>query len=185
MTKKKNTSMIGHDPQAWINAPTDSEEASPQEKASDDTGTVAIDDAEQTGEDEVVMPLEEDNQAEQLAEQASDTSHAEAETIADVLDAVAGEPVDVAAQGVVTLEGDLTIQSVQTLHDLLSSALEQTGDVVVDASDVGRVDTAAMQTLYAFAKNVNDGDRDFSWAGESASIKEVAASLGMSAMLKV
>ncbi|MDX8384393.1 MAG: STAS domain-containing protein, partial [Ghiorsea sp.] len=127
MTTNKKASLIGHDPLAWIN------ESSPAE-ASAEVAKEVVDVVESSVEvvEKLVEPVQESEVNSAIVEE-----EVVSETVGDVLDAVVGEPVS----GVVKLEGDLTIQGVQALHDLLSSALEQTGEIQLDAEEVRRVDT--------------------------------------------
>jgi len=155
MSKKKSTSMIGHDPLAWINEPED--------KADAQNNSQAEQGSEQVVEEVVKKEIE---------ETVEETVEKEVTTIEDVVDtAVVHE--------VVVLQGDLTIQYVQDLHQQLDLALQVSGDIQLDASAVGRVDTAGVQLLYAFAKRVKASGHRLIWLQGAASLQEVATTLGM------
>jgi ABC-type transporter Mla MlaB component len=60
--------------------------------------------------------------------------------------------------------------------------LEQ-DEVVLDAGNLQRIDTATVQLLCAFVRDRAKANRKVTWAGESATLRDAARLLGVTEML--
>lgn len=60
--------------------------------------------------------------------------------------------IDSHGTGIVTLQGDLTIERAKTLQEFFVQSLQDPMDVVIRLSDITNLDVACMQVLYT-AKN--------------------------------
>jgi len=79
--------------------------------------------------------------------------------------------------------GDCTIRTIPTLHEELIRRLSETGEVVIDRSGVQRPNTALLQLLVAFVRDLRTQSRSIQWQGESAAFDRAARVLGLSASL--
>ena len=79
----------------------------------------------------------------------------------------------------VELPDNLTIANVEALHEQLDTYALASQDVVLNASSVERVDTAGLQTLYAFHQALKAHGANMSWADASSVLVEAAQCLGM------
>ncbi|MDQ6988625.1 MAG: STAS domain-containing protein [Mariprofundaceae bacterium] len=177
MSKNKKKSMIGHDPLAWIHEDAAVE---PVEAKKDE---VQSDEGDKQAEQQVK------NMANQ-AENSENTVEMVEKTVNEVETTTVGEALDTAVQtldetAVTCLQGDLTIQTAHDLHSQLKSALAKQGVITLDAAEVGRVDTAAVQLLYAFVQKTKNMDREFLWKNPSVGLCETATTLGLAASLQL
>src|SRR5262245_49098116 len=78
---------------------------------------------------------------------------------------------------------DCTMRTIQGLHQELVRLLAGTGPVSVDRSDVRRPNTAMLQLLAAFARDLRAQSRSLEWCGESSSFDRAASALGLTANL--
>jgi ABC-type transporter Mla MlaB component len=78
---------------------------------------------------------------------------------------------------------DCTMRTIQGLHQELIRLLATTGAVSVDRSEVQRPNTAMLQLLAAFARDLRAQSRAIDWCGASASFDRAAKALGLSAGL--
>jgi ABC-type transporter Mla MlaB component len=85
-----------------------------------------------------------------------------------------GEPVHL---------GDCTIQAIPTLHEELVRRLSGNGPVSVDRTGVQRPNTALLQLLAAFVRDLRTQSRSIQWQGESAAFDRAARVLGLSSSL--
>lgn len=76
-----------------------------------------------------------------------------------------------------SLPTDLGIESAAELQRELRNALDEDGEVVLDAQDVSRIHTAAVQLLCLFARDRRDAGHEFSWRGEPSEAMRAAANL--------
>ncbi|MEM7762599.1 MAG: STAS domain-containing protein [Pseudomonadota bacterium] len=90
---------------------------------------------------------------------------------------------DTKDDAVMTLAGELTIKTVESLQADFVAQIEKETPTVVDASDVSSIDTAALQLLVAFAnEHVNQGG-SLQWQGVSDTLQEQATRLGLHQIL--
>jgi len=78
---------------------------------------------------------------------------------------------------------DCTMRTIQGLHQELLRLMASTGPVSVDRSEVQRPNTALLQLLAAFARDLRAQARTIEWCGESAAFDRAAAALGLAANL--
>ncbi len=83
----------------------------------------------------------------------------------------------------VTLDGALDVSAAKQLRERLSTALDAGCPVVVDASAVDRVDTAALQVLISFSRDAERQEMAVRWADPSDSLCDTAAFLDVSRFL--
>lgn len=83
----------------------------------------------------------------------------------------------------ITLADNLTIATVESLHEELESALTEGVDIVFDGSHVQRCDTAGLQTLLAFKLELDKHRHSLSWKDASETLTQVATLLGLETML--
>ena len=81
------------------------------------------------------------------------------------------------------LGGKLCIGEVGALKERLTAALEADGSIVIDASGVEAVDTAALQLLTAFANSARGQSRPLEWQNPSAALQESAVLLDLDGSL--
>ncbi len=79
----------------------------------------------------------------------------------------------------IVLSDNLTIATVEALHEELESALSSGVDIVFDGSQVQRCDTAGLQTLLAFKKELEKHSHQLSWKGVSENLSQVSGLLGL------
>ena len=86
------------------------------------------------------------------------------------------------AENAIALAGMCTVREAAALKQALMQLMEKQ-EVVIDASNLERIDTAAVQLLCAFVRDRAAASRKVSWAGESATLRDAARLLGVSDML--
>ncbi len=79
----------------------------------------------------------------------------------------------------VELPSSLTIATVEELHKLLDPFAIGGQDIVLNAEQVERVDTAGLQTLYAFHQALKSHSGVMSWSTISEALLEAAELLGL------
>jgi len=83
----------------------------------------------------------------------------------------------------VTLAADLRIGAVQELAERLRGCLDGVGTVALDGSAVEQLDTAGVQLLAVFARQLREQDTPLAWQGASAALRDGAALLGLGEVL--
>lgn len=78
---------------------------------------------------------------------------------------------------------DCTLRTIQGLHQDLVQRLKESGPVPMDRTDVQRPNTAMLQLLAAFARDLRAQSRSIEWRGQSAPFDRAAKALGLSAIL--
>jgi anti-anti-sigma regulatory factor len=78
---------------------------------------------------------------------------------------------------------DCTIRTIPTLHEELVRRLSESGPVSVDRTGVQRPNTALLQLLVAFVRDLHSQSRVILWQGESAAFDRAARVLGLSRSL--
>jgi anti-anti-sigma regulatory factor len=78
---------------------------------------------------------------------------------------------------------DYTMRTIQELHQQLIQQLGGSGTVVLDRTDVQRPNTAVLQLLAAFARDLRSQSRPLEWSGEPGPLDRAARALGLSASL--
>lgn len=78
---------------------------------------------------------------------------------------------------------DCTVRTIPSLHEELVRRLSEPGPVSVDRSGVQRPNTALLQLLVTFVRDLRARSREVQWQGESASFDRAARVLGLGASL--
>ncbi|MET0329792.1 MAG: STAS domain-containing protein [Dyella sp.] len=84
-------------------------------------------------------------------------------------------------QATIVLPADCRIAALPAVHQQLCAALTQPS--VLDGVAVERIDSAALQLLYAFGRDAVARGNPPTWAGVSAPLREAADLLGMTHIL--
>ena len=85
----------------------------------------------------------------------------------------------------VVLPADCRIAAQVALKAQLLGVLEQGASVVLDASEVERVDTAALQLLVLLRRELQARDGTLDWRGASEAFNEAAGLLGLARILEL
>jgi phospholipid transport system transporter-binding protein len=76
-----------------------------------------------------------------------------------------------------------TIRTINSLQAELAERLDESGHVQIDGTAVDRVDTAGLQLLAAFVRDVRAEQRAVEWVGCSDALRKAATALGLEATL--
>ena len=76
-----------------------------------------------------------------------------------------------------------TIRTINTLQAELAERLDESGTVQIDGSAVDRVDTAGLQLLAAFVRDLQAEARSVEWVGCSVALRRSANALGLGTAL--
>ena len=76
-----------------------------------------------------------------------------------------------------------TIRTINTLQAELAERLDESGHVQIDGAAVDRVDTAGLQLLAAFVRDLQADARSVEWIGCSAALRRAATALGLGVAL--
>lgn len=79
----------------------------------------------------------------------------------------------------------VTIATMAEFHPLLVEALASKRAVVLNASRLERVDTAALQVLSAFVQDANSQQQSVQWREPSEPLCQAAQLLGLSVLLNL
>ncbi len=82
-----------------------------------------------------------------------------------------------------TCPASLDIAAAQASHERLQALLAADGDIRVVLEDLRRVDTAGVQLLWAFVRDVRAAGRTVHWVGASDALVGAARLLGIDARL--
>ena len=83
----------------------------------------------------------------------------------------------------VAIFGLTDIKSAPRLKSVLAEALSSEGDVVLDAADVTRADTAALQVLAAFFGEANQQGKTVSWTNLDTVLTAMISQCGLTSSL--
>ena len=78
-----------------------------------------------------------------------------------------------------------TIRSVTALQAELAERLDGSGNVQIDGGGVERIDTATLQLLAAFVRDLHADARSVEWLKCSAVLRRAANSLGLESALSL
>lgn len=90
---------------------------------------------------------------------------------------IAQDPISGATH--LVLRGDLTVSTTASLHAELHTALTSGRPIEIDAGGVERVDMAAMQLLWAFAREAQARRLPLQWTRRPDALTEAAATMGL------
>lgn len=79
----------------------------------------------------------------------------------------------------VDLPDNLTIATVEALHEQLDPFAVGSQDVVLNGVNVERADTAGLQMLYAFSQALKSHNAEMSWMNPSSALTDAAKNLGL------
>jgi anti-anti-sigma regulatory factor len=79
--------------------------------------------------------------------------------------------------------GSMTLRNVTAFQAELAERLDESGTVRIDASAVERIDTASLQLLAAFVRDLRGDERSVEWTECSAVLRRAANSLGLETAL--
>ncbi len=85
----------------------------------------------------------------------------------------------------IVLAAQCSIKDALALQSDLQAALQQAGDLTVDASAVERIDTAALQVLCALVQQCAEQGRGVNWRGDCTVLQDTAGQLGLSELLRM
>ncbi|MBN1662727.1 MAG: STAS domain-containing protein [Deltaproteobacteria bacterium] len=83
----------------------------------------------------------------------------------------------------ITLEGEITLQNIEALHEQLLSALRGSGQVVLSCGGLRYLDTAVFQLLVSLKKSL--GNRPLLFRDVPPDVIDMGDLLGLSAFLKL
>lgn len=78
---------------------------------------------------------------------------------------------------------DLNMRTISTLHEELLRELPGNGPVAIDRGGMQRPNTAILQVLVVFARELGAQARSIEWRGESVAFDRAAKALGLGAVL--
>lgn len=81
------------------------------------------------------------------------------------------------------LPEEISIANVAEWKGKLANFMHEPSPLILDAEDLSRVDTSAIQLFAAFAKKVQNSDKVLQWQLPSNALKNTAQQLGMSRVL--
>lgn len=93
---------------------------------------------------------------------------------------VEGEADKEAVSGDIVLAGILSIAEAEAMHQKLSAVLDANIDISIESEDLGRVDAAGAQLLYAFMKDAKARSISVTWKSVSDALLETTTILGIS-----
>ena len=83
----------------------------------------------------------------------------------------------------IALAGEVTVFNASAIRDQLLGALNETGDLDVDLSQVSEIDTAGVQLILAAKREAAACNKTIRFSGCSDTVFDVMALLGLSAYL--
>lgn len=103
------------------------------------------------------------------------------------MDASQSQPIQSGADAaaVIHLPSELGIEAAQALHQELLAHVEDPTPVVLDAAQVSRVHTAALQLFCLFCRDRRDGGLETRWQSPSAPLRAAAALLGVTTLMNL
>jgi ABC-type transporter Mla MlaB component len=84
-----------------------------------------------------------------------------------------------------SLPADLGIESASVLHQQLMEHVDDEAPVTLDAQDVARIHTAALQLFCMFCQDRRSAGRDTRWNHPSEALRSAAALLGVTTLLQL
>lgn len=84
-----------------------------------------------------------------------------------------------------SLPADLGIESASVLYQQLMEHVDDEAPVILDAQDVARIHTAALQLFCMFCQDRRSAGRDTRWNHPSEALRSAAALLGVTTLLQL
>lgn len=85
----------------------------------------------------------------------------------------------------IRLPAELGIEGASELHRELVAHVDDVTPVILDATDVARIHTAALQLFCLFCRDRRSGGHETHWQAPSVALKSAAALLGVSTLLNL
>ena len=85
----------------------------------------------------------------------------------------------------ITLEGTVDITVIETLYGEFEKVLSNNSPVAIDAGQVDRIDTAALQLIYTFREQIYDKGFELQWGALSENFLEISSLIGLTELLKL
>lgn len=85
----------------------------------------------------------------------------------------------------VDLPERLTIMTAESLHELLEPHLQSQKDLVLNAENVERVDTAGLQVLLSFCQTLKGQNIGVTWSSPTEALSDGAVQLGIADILAI
>lgn len=92
---------------------------------------------------------------------------------------------DQPVSGNIVLEGSLGIAEVEALHQRMTAILQANVDITISTEQLGRVDAAGAQLLYAFVREVKQRSLPLQWSSVSPALLEALNALGLTAPMGI
>jgi anti-anti-sigma regulatory factor len=83
------------------------------------------------------------------------------------------------SEAAINLEGVVNIAKVESLHHEMDEIVKLATPTIINAEDVSRVDTAALQLFASFVSTMRGADVDVSWGGVSEELRAAAKLAGL------
>lgn len=94
-------------------------------------------------------------------------------------------PASAYASAVIRLPAELGIEAATELHRELVAHVEDPAPVVLEAEEVARIHTAALQLFCLFCRDRRDQGRVTDWRAPSNALRAAAALLGVTTLLNM
>jgi anti-anti-sigma regulatory factor len=95
------------------------------------------------------------------------------------VDDVETTPVAGDAAGPLALASFCTLREAVAMKGQLLERLDQAGDVEIDAGSVEKIDTAGLQLLVAFSRQLRESHRALAWKAVAPEMTRAAAQIGL------
>ena len=86
---------------------------------------------------------------------------------------------------IIRLDANLCIEQAATLHDTLKQRVDDADLVQIDASELQRIHTAALQLFCLFCRDRRSAGRGVEFLNPSESLRNAAALLGATTLLQL
>jgi len=120
-----------------------------------------------------------ERQGRRKATAAKATVSAGKSKVAVAVEKVESTPVAVDAAGPLALAPLCTLREVVAMKGQLLERLDQAGDVEIDAGRVEKIDTAGLQLLVAFSRQLHESHRALAWKAVAPELARAAAQIGL------
>lgn len=84
-----------------------------------------------------------------------------------------------------TLPAEMTIQHLETLESAFNQLVHDDDQVILDGSQIVKVDTAGIQILCALQKSLQLTDKSIQWSGTSAVLQNISDTIGAAQFLGI
>ena len=120
-----------------------------------------------------------ERQGRRKATAAKATVSAGKSKVAVAVEKVETTPAAGDAAGPLALAPLCTLREVVAMKGQLLERLDQAGDVEIDAGRIEKIDTAGLQLLVAFSRQLHESHRTLAWKAVAPELTRAAAQLGL------